>query len=72
MTNKSLLTLVLYLRATIRMTAVRLVRATTYPARFAETVECWILDGWPMRTIEMCVFHGVDIEWATSIGRRFA
>lgn len=71
MTNRALWIFAAYLRATVRTMAVRLVRTTLYHSRFVDVVERWILDGWSMRTIEMCVFHGVDAEYVAAIGRRF-
>jgi len=53
--TRALWILAAYLRASVRMFAVRLVRMTLYRAEFVDDVERWILDGIPMRTIEQCV-----------------
>lgn len=47
-----------YLRASVRVWAVRFVRSTPWHPSYADVIEAHNLDGWPRKTIEGCARYG--------------
>ena len=57
-----------YLRASVRLWAVRLVRTTTWHPRYAAIVEQRHLEGWPRKTIETCARRGLGVGEVAGVG----
>lgn len=69
--NLALLVWTVYLRAAVRVWAVRFVRSTPWHPGYAAVIEAHNLDGYPRKTIEACERRGLSVECVAYIALRF-
>ena len=69
--NLALFVWTAYLRASVRMWAVRFVRSTPWHPSYANVIEEQIILGWPRTTIDACERYGLSVERVASFARQF-